>query len=254
MGEALAEARPPSPAANGRTPPSRSSTRRWSRAAATGSARRRPDGPRGHGRAARGGPRGRARPAARRDDLLRAGALPDVRRRAPRGDVEALVYAVPNRADGAAGTVLQLASTRRSAPGRVVSGIRRDEVEELYAAAAARCRAAQSAAVAGRSASLGILRGGEVSEWLMVPLSKSGLRKQRGFESHPLRHPTADADAGVAAPHPRSRTRRRSVRCSASPSARRPSGRVGPPSRGSTPAPTLRTIRRGGHPVAGEVA
>jgi hypothetical protein len=27
-----------------------------------------------------------------------------------------------------------------------------------------------------------------VSEWLMVPLSKSGLRKQRGFESHPLRH------------------------------------------------------------------
>ena len=32
------------------------------------------------------------------------------------------------------------------------------------------------------------LRGGEVSEWLMVPLSKSGVRKHRGFESHPLRH------------------------------------------------------------------
>ena len=29
---------------------------------------------------------------------------------------------------------------------------------------------------------------GEVSEWLMVPLSKSGVRKHRGFESHPLRH------------------------------------------------------------------
>ena len=34
----------------------------------------------------------------------------------------------------------------------------------------------------------GILSGGEVSEWLMVPLSKSGVRKHRGFESHPLRH------------------------------------------------------------------
>src|ERR671921_2106225 len=52
-------------------------------------------------------------------------------------DVEELVYAVPNRANGAAGTLLQLAehpSLRRRV--RVVSGIRRDEVEELYAAAA----------------------------------------------------------------------------------------------------------------------
>src|SRR5204863_4751525 len=31
------------------------------------------------------------------------------------------------------------------------------------------------------------LRCGEVSEWLMVPLSKSGRRKPRGFESLPLR-------------------------------------------------------------------
>lgn len=54
-------------------------------------------------------------------------------------DVEEVVYAVPNRANGAAGTLLQLAEHpalhRRL---RVVSGIRRDEVEELYAAAAAR--------------------------------------------------------------------------------------------------------------------
>ena len=54
-------------------------------------------------------------------------------------DVEALVYAIPNRTDGAAGTKLQLADhpslTRRV---KVVSGIRRDEVEELYAAAASR--------------------------------------------------------------------------------------------------------------------
>jgi tRNA(adenine34) deaminase len=50
-------------------------------------------------------------------------------------DVEALVYALPNRVDGAAGTVLQLAQhdalPRRM---RVVSGIRRDEAEELFTA------------------------------------------------------------------------------------------------------------------------
>jgi tRNA(adenine34) deaminase len=50
-------------------------------------------------------------------------------------DVEALVYAVPNRTDGAAGTVIQLAQhpdlPRKI---RVVSGIRRDEAEELFAA------------------------------------------------------------------------------------------------------------------------
>jgi tRNA(adenine34) deaminase len=47
-------------------------------------------------------------------------------------DVAALVFAVPNPVDGAAGTVLQLAQhpglARRL---RVVSGIRRDEAEEL---------------------------------------------------------------------------------------------------------------------------
>jgi tRNA(adenine34) deaminase len=51
-------------------------------------------------------------------------------------DVEALVYAMPNRLEGAAGTCVQLADN--PALGRrlkVVSGIRRDEVEELYAAA-----------------------------------------------------------------------------------------------------------------------
>jgi tRNA(adenine34) deaminase len=50
-------------------------------------------------------------------------------------DVEALVFAVPNTTDGAAGTILQLAQhpalPRRL---RVVSGIRRDEAEELFAA------------------------------------------------------------------------------------------------------------------------
>ena len=97
-------------------------------------------------------------------------------------DVEALVFAVPNEVDGAAGTVIQLASTP-SLPRRikVVSGIRRDEAAALFVGCAHRLR--------GRStARFGILSRGEVSEWLMVPLSKSGVRKHRGFESRPLRH------------------------------------------------------------------
>jgi tRNA(adenine34) deaminase len=51
-------------------------------------------------------------------------------------DVAALVFAVPNPVDGAAGSVLQLA--QHPSLGRrlqVVSGIRRDEAEELEAAA-----------------------------------------------------------------------------------------------------------------------
>jgi tRNA(adenine34) deaminase len=56
-------------------------------------------------------------------------------------DVETLVYAVPNRTDGAAGTVIQLAQhpdlPRRM---KVVSGIRRDEAEELFVAAPGQAR------------------------------------------------------------------------------------------------------------------
>jgi tRNA(adenine34) deaminase len=52
-------------------------------------------------------------------------------------DVDGLVFAMPNRIEGAAGTCVQLADhpalTRRL---KVVSGIRRDEAEELYAASA----------------------------------------------------------------------------------------------------------------------
>ncbi len=50
-------------------------------------------------------------------------------------DVDALVFAVPNQVDGAAGTVLQLAQ-HASLPRRmkVISGIRRDEAEELFRA------------------------------------------------------------------------------------------------------------------------
>jgi tRNA(adenine34) deaminase len=52
-------------------------------------------------------------------------------------DIEELVFAVPNREAGAAGTRIQLADNpamRRRI--KVVSGIRQDEVEELYAASA----------------------------------------------------------------------------------------------------------------------
>jgi tRNA(adenine34) deaminase len=54
-------------------------------------------------------------------------------------DVEALVYAVPNDRDGAAGTVVQLAqhpAMRRRI--KVVSGIRRDEAEALFTSLPAR--------------------------------------------------------------------------------------------------------------------
>ena len=49
-------------------------------------------------------------------------------------DIEALVYAVANSRDGAAGTVIQLAQ-HPSLPRRIkfVSGIRRDEAEALFA-------------------------------------------------------------------------------------------------------------------------
>lgn len=56
-------------------------------------------------------------------------------------NVEALVYAVPNTVDGAAGSVVQLAQ-HAGLPRRmkVVSGIRRDEAEDLLAPADARAR------------------------------------------------------------------------------------------------------------------
>ena len=52
-------------------------------------------------------------------------------------DVEALVYAVSNTIDGAAGSVMQLAQDGRLARKlKVVSGIRCEEAEELFAQAA----------------------------------------------------------------------------------------------------------------------
>lgn len=51
-------------------------------------------------------------------------------------NVEALVYAAPNPVDGAAGSVMQLAQDARlKRKVKVVSGIRCDEAEELFAKA-----------------------------------------------------------------------------------------------------------------------
>ena len=51
-------------------------------------------------------------------------------------DVEALVFAVSNQVDGAAGSVMQLAQDSRLARKiKVVSGIRCEEAEELFAQA-----------------------------------------------------------------------------------------------------------------------
>ena len=64
----------------------------------------------------------------------------------------------------------------------------------------------------------GILPRGEVSEWLMVPLSKSGVRKHRGFESRPLRHRLTVRAPDPCVEHLRSSltgARARSLRCSA---------------------------------------
>jgi hypothetical protein len=66
----------------------------------------------------------------------------------------------------------------------------------------------------------------------MVPLSKSGLRKQRGFESHPLRH---------VGPHGRTI---RALRASGPPSRTSQSARSGPrPAPSARPAPEARDPR-----------
>jgi tRNA(adenine34) deaminase len=68
-------------------------------------------------------------------------------------DCEALVYALPNALEGAAGTVIQLAQ-HAALPRRlkVVSGIRRDEAEDLFAAAGDQAVATPTAAASARVA------------------------------------------------------------------------------------------------------
>ena len=136
MGEALAEAGPRSRGASDPMPPSRSWTRRWS--PARHDRVHESDDPTAHAVDLA------LREAARRvgKDRLREATIFCTMEPCPMcvgamlaADVEALVFAVPNREAGAAGTLVQLAdhpALRRRI--KVVSGIRRDEVEELYAA------------------------------------------------------------------------------------------------------------------------
>jgi tRNA(adenine34) deaminase len=76
-------------------------------------------------------------------------------------DVEALVFACPNPVDGAAGTIVQLAQhgdlPRRL---RLVTGIRRDEAEELFAAEAEQ-HAGLPAATSGRTVAGGPMAAGQ---------------------------------------------------------------------------------------------
>ena len=131
------------------SPPWPWSTRRWSRGPTTGSRNRttRPRTPSSWPCARR--PVG----WAGRDWRTRRSSPRSSRARCASGrllesDVEALVFAVPNEVDGAAGTVLQLAQ-HASLPRRikVVSGIRRDEAAALFVGVAHRLRAASIAAV-----------------------------------------------------------------------------------------------------------
>ena len=171
-----------------RSAPSRSWTRRWSRAARNRVGEL--DDPTAHAgdrRPPRGGPPARDVDSAGRHRVHDPRALPDVRWSAARLRCGRARLCRPEPVEGAAGTVIQLA--QQSGLGRrlhVVSGIRREEAEELI-------RGSRRGADAGPPErrgwrAFGILSRGEVSEWLMVPLSKSGVRKHRGFESRPLRH------------------------------------------------------------------
>ena len=195
MGEALAEAQLARRArASARSPRSPSSTRRWSPEPTTGSSEtERPDRPRGRRRPARGGPQARHREPRRRDDLHDPRAVRDVRRGAPR-----------ERRRGARLRPAEHARRGRRAPSSSSPSTRTCRAGSRSSAASAATRPRRSSRRAASPDALtrtlpgqspgrprgafGILSRGEVSEWLMVPLSKSGVRKHRGFESRPLRH------------------------------------------------------------------
>ena len=128
----------------------------------------------------------------------------------------ALVFALADPVQGACGSVVQLADRGRGPAGcgwcRASWPRRRPDLRarprRRHPASGRGLTATSPGRLAG---SFAMLSGGEVSEWLMVPLSKSGVRKHRGFESRPLRH--------------RPSTRTRSAGSSSTPAERSPSGR-----------------------------
>ena len=204
MGEALAEAQV-------RRRPGRAAPRRGRRPR-RGDGRprprprprdRRPDRPRRRRRPARGRPAGRQGSAPRRDDLLR--------RWSPARCASARCSRPTSRRSSTPSRTAPTAPPARcsSSPStpRCGAGSR-----SSAASAATRSRSSTPPralrADPARAALAGILSRGEVSEWLMVPLSKSGVRKHRGFESHPLRHvgPHGRPIRALPAPLPRSRT------------------------------------------------
>ena len=218
MGEALAEAR--NALARGRAP-DRGGRRRRRGDGRPGPRPRpgveRPDRPRRRRRPARGRPASSARtgwPSATIFATLEpcamcVGALLE-------SDVEALVFAVPNTIDGAAGTVIQLAqhpacgAASRSSAASAATRPRSCSRPTAIACQRTAGLAADRRPVGRAGATFGILSRGEVSEWLMVPLSKSGVRKHRGFESRPLRQhssgtqPTGRLPVGFVLPGERS--------------------------------------------------
>ena len=185
-----------------RTAPSRSWTRPWSRSgAARCCVHRRPDIACRDERHPRGRSATRPALAGRGHRVLRRRALRDVRRRAaarrtPTGSCSRC-------ADPVAGCLWLGRPAGRTAAQRLRDGcascrgilaqeaadLRRRSLDPATPAAVARRQPESPQSGPGpRGLAFAMLRRGEVSEWLMVPLSKSGVRKHRGFESHPLRH------------------------------------------------------------------
>ena len=109
-------------------------------------------------------------------------------------DVDALVYAAP---------IGGRRRRQRPPAGRAPGSRQPLEDRQRHPARRGR-RALRLSDQGGLNRTPDILRRGEVSEWLMVPLSKSGVRKHRGFESHPLRQrsPRGCALRALGAPLP----------------------------------------------------
>ena len=144
-------------------------------------------------------------------------------------DVEALVYAVANESRRGR----RDRHPARPAPGPAAAhqGRQRDPSRRGRGAlrATRRRRLTPRRPVrAGSRPAFGILSRGEVSEWLMVPLSKSGVRKHRGFESRPLRQhsPHLTALAALSPARLAHAPWVRSLRCSAPPCQEPPYRRV----------------------------
>ena len=173
MGEALAEAR--LAAERGEQPERRrrGRQRRDGRPGPRPGARdERPDGARRHGRAPRSRPPAGDRPARRRRrSSPRSSRARCASGRSSRATSTELVYAVPNRTDGAAGTVLQLAQHSGAPPSP--PGRQRHPPRRGRGAPRARDRAAVRGPLAGLTRDL---RPTGLRGPLWYPLARRGVR------------------------------------------------------------------------------